>query len=197
MSEELKPCPFCGGTSDEDDYNDMSDPENTYEDPPVCFMGADGMVVAGCFSCEVRVYGDTKQAAESWNTRPIEDALKQRIRELEEANNKLREELNKWKLAKNATVVETGFLDQLQAENKNLKIKLYEEYYCPELGVQRGIFEQITPIKPGHGSCCTCQTCGRFHDDCVCGHNEFIDEVIEMLGSDLIQSLKQSDKEDE
>ena len=23
-------------------------------------------------------------------------------------------------------------------------------------------------IKPGHGNCCTCQTCGLNHDDCIC-----------------------------
>ena len=25
---------------------------------------------------------------------------------------------------------------------------------------------------PAHGSCCTCQRCGRCHDECVCNHNE-------------------------
>lgn len=25
--------------------------------------------------------------------------------------------------------------------------------------------------KPSHGSCCTCQTCGRGYDDCVCDSN--------------------------
>uniref|UniRef100_A0A6M3IZD4 Uncharacterized protein n=1 Tax=viral metagenome TaxID=1070528 RepID=A0A6M3IZD4_9ZZZZ len=24
------------------------------------------------------------------------------------------------------------------------------------------------PIKPGHGSCCTCQRCGQCHDNCWC-----------------------------
>ena len=24
------------------------------------------------------------------------------------------------------------------------------------------------PIKPGHGSCCTCQRCGQYHDNCWC-----------------------------
>ena len=26
----------------------------------------------------------------------------------------------------------------------------------------------ITPIRPVHGSCCCCQQCGRFKDECVC-----------------------------
>ena len=28
--------------------------------------------------------------------------------------------------------------------------------------------------KPTHGSCCTCQDCGYYHDECVCGDNEII-----------------------
>jgi hypothetical protein len=27
---------------------------------------------------------------------------------------------------------------------------------------------------PRHGPCCTCQTCGYYHDECVCTHNEII-----------------------
>lgn len=33
----------------------------------------------------------------------------------------------------------------------------------------------IGHIKPTHGNCCTCQTCGYSHDDCVCEHNHWID----------------------
>jgi len=28
--------------------------------------------------------------------------------------------------------------------------------------------------KPTHGPCCTCQTCGHHHDDCVCNYNELL-----------------------
>lgn len=35
--------------------------------------------------------------------------------------------------------------------------------------------KKIDHIKPGHGPCCTCQTCGYHHDDCVCLHNELLD----------------------
>ena len=34
------------------------------------------------------------------------------------------------------------------------------------------------PILPGHGSCCTCKTCGRFYDDCVCFDNMVIKHMI-------------------
>ena len=45
----------------------------------------------------------------------------------------------------------------------------------PGLGIQ-------PPIKPGHGPCCTCQICGRHHDDCVCEHNE-IEEALANTGA--------------
>lgn len=32
-------------------------------------------------------------------------------------------------------------------------------------------------IKPSHGPCCTCQTCGYHHDDCVCEDNEIIEAI--------------------
>jgi hypothetical protein len=37
--------------------------------------------------------------------------------------------------------------------------------------------EKIKSIKPGHGPCCTCQICGYHHDDCVCNHNEMVDQI--------------------
>ncbi len=47
--------------------------------------------------------------------------------------------------------------------------------------------QKIKKIKPGHGNCCTCQTCGFFHDDCVCWENDRIEvaEYVEKLQSDL------------
>ena len=35
----------------------------------------------------------------------------------------------------------------------------------------------IKPIKPTHGNCCTCQVCGRYHDECVCKDNEMIETI--------------------
>ena len=40
--------------------------------------------------------------------------------------------------------------------------------------------EVIKPVKPTHGNCCTCQTCGVDHDYCVCSsnkHNVALDEI--------------------
>jgi hypothetical protein len=45
--------------------------------------------------------------------------------------------------------------------------------------------KRISFVKPNHGNCCYCQTCGYLHDECVCEHNEIIDfldnlKIIEM-----------------
>ena len=58
MSEELRPCPFCGGTN-------------------ICTEK--GINLNYCDSCSAEAN------IEHWNTRPIEDALHARIAELEAA----------------------------------------------------------------------------------------------------------------
>ena len=58
MSEELRPCPFCGGTK-------------------ICTEK--GINLNYCDNCSA------ESNIEHWNTRPIEDALTTRIAELEEA----------------------------------------------------------------------------------------------------------------
>lgn len=35
--------------------------------------------------------------------------------------------------------------------------------------------------KPGHGSCCTCQNCGYCYDECVCLHNEILEELKKVI----------------
>ena len=40
--------------------------------------------------------------------------------------------------------------------------------------------ESIPSIKAGHGPCCTCQTCGYGHDECVCIHNELIQKLADL-----------------
>ena len=42
-----------------------------------------------------------------------------------------------------------------------------------DLGYLKGR-EMIGKIKPFHGSCCCCQTCGQQHDNCVCSHNSLL-----------------------
>lgn len=43
---------------------------------------------------------------------------------------------------------------------------------------QNGLLKLLPHKKPTHGSCCTCQKCGYYHDDCVCEHNEFVKLVV-------------------
>ena len=66
MSEELRPCPFCGGEAHEclDNHFDCLNP---------------GCPMAGARAIPL----------ENWNTRPIEDALTARIAELEGFINQL------------------------------------------------------------------------------------------------------------
>lgn len=61
---ELKPCPFCGGKAFWD-----SEFSGVY-----CHCGA-----------EITFCESDKEAAEKWNTRPIEDALKEENKRLREA----------------------------------------------------------------------------------------------------------------
>ncbi len=42
-----------------------------------------------------------------------------------------------------------------------------------DLGCLKGR-EMVAKVKPFHGSCCCCQTCGQQYDDCVCSHNELL-----------------------
>lgn len=38
--------------------------------------------------------------------------------------------------------------------------------------------KEIKPhIKPSHGPCCTCQTCGYYHDECVCSNNDLLNKI--------------------
>lgn len=67
MSEELKPCPFCG---------DM---------PASMKAELDGKKRYGCKNCTPNLW----YTPERWNTRPIEDALNARIAELEAENERL------------------------------------------------------------------------------------------------------------
>ena len=65
MSEELRPCPFCGS------------PAYSYHDNCIDFAGVK-CDLGGCVCADILI------TENNWNTRPIEDALNKRIAELEE-----------------------------------------------------------------------------------------------------------------
>ena len=74
MSEELKPCPFCGSTETRTNYALL---------PEVICLGCDATIDTGY---------EMDDAIKLWNTRPIEDALQARIAELEWNNSELTDE---------------------------------------------------------------------------------------------------------
>lgn len=75
MTDELKPCPFCGGKA-EITKNEMR-------------------VWVHCTKChsDTYLYQIQKEAVAAWNARPIEDKLRGKIGKLEAENKRLREAL--------------------------------------------------------------------------------------------------------
>lgn len=75
MSIELRPCPFCGETEG------------------MTYVPFHGEYEVRCSSCQSRGPSPrttSNHSIEAWNTRPIEDALNNRIAELESKNQRLR-----------------------------------------------------------------------------------------------------------
>ena len=76
MSEELRPCPFCGGKAITATYLDYDD------EGYMAFEVNDSESI----TCEnERCINGWYLSPKDWNTRPIEDALNKRIAELETA----------------------------------------------------------------------------------------------------------------
>jgi hypothetical protein len=78
MSEELRPCPFCGGKAVTSTFFDWDDLEY------MAFEVNDSESIDGEVTCEnERCINGWYLSPKAWNTRPIEDALNARIAELE------------------------------------------------------------------------------------------------------------------
>lgn len=84
MSDEMKPCPFCGGKAECD--RTLERYEYLIEGDRSCM---DYGYTVYCTQCGLETHvrdtppNDPDEAIDDWNTRPIEDALRQRIAELE------------------------------------------------------------------------------------------------------------------
>jgi len=83
---DLKPCPFCG-TSNEKHNNIVK----LYDDEYYAYEY--------CNACGARVYAN-------WNTRPIEDALRKEIAQLQADNRSLVEQMNQMVLKPNQEIIE-------------------------------------------------------------------------------------------
>ena len=83
MSNELKPCPFCGGTElEKEKYCDL--------------IG--WLYRVRCKNCPtvmIESLADMEDAIKKWNTRPYEDRLQREIVPLEYENMRLKEESSK------------------------------------------------------------------------------------------------------
>lgn len=79
MSEELKPCPFCGQPAKLVWQSFISEAVACENED--CIIGPDAETGPYCWS------------AEAWNRRPIEDALAARVAELEAERDRLKAEL--------------------------------------------------------------------------------------------------------
>ena len=82
MSEELKPCPFCGKKASIQDcsYYGSAPAWSAMCDNPTCFAYTEA-------------FKTKKEAFERWNNRPAEEALQKRIAELEAERDRLRKAL--------------------------------------------------------------------------------------------------------
>ena len=70
---------------------------------------------------------------------------------------------------------------------KNKNMELINKQELIDSLIKEGRIKQqygckyIEPIKPSHGACCCCSDCGQYHDDCVCGHNEWVNFVNSLI----------------
>ncbi len=81
MSEELKPCPFCGQKAELVERNGGWTANCSVDDFEVALGN---MRFCPVNSPCTNLHAKPETAARMWNTRPIEDELNERIKELEE-----------------------------------------------------------------------------------------------------------------
>ena len=107
MSEELKPCPFCGGMPKVNDWTLKGITDKR------CF----------CDNEKCPVYLSKTIAIDDWNTRPIEDALNARIAELEANIEILKDQQRE---ARNILIDKNLQIDSLYEEGYKLQQRIAE-----------------------------------------------------------------------
>lgn len=78
MTEQLKPCPFCGKKPEIIGYDD-----EMYQ-----------VICRDCDGTQDTFFDSPEEAAKAWNTRPIEDELHGKIGKLESENKRLKKKLD-------------------------------------------------------------------------------------------------------
>jgi hypothetical protein len=118
MSEELRPCPFCGGKTVTSTFFDWEDLEY------MAIEVNDSESIDGEVTCEnERCINGWYLPPEAWNTRPIEDALHARIAELEAEKCVL---VDQQREVKNHLIDKNLHIDSLYEEGYKLQQRIAE-----------------------------------------------------------------------
>jgi Lar family restriction alleviation protein len=112
----LKPCPFCG--------KDPNQATAELGDRPCFYYECKN---PKCGATEMGWHNTEQEAINAWNTRPIEDALRNEIAQLQADNRSLVEQMNQMALKPNQTIIERHeydhmrYTESLEAENAKLE----------------------------------------------------------------------------
>ena len=114
----LKPCPFCG--------KDPNQATAELGDRPCFYYECEN---PKCGAAEKGWHDTEKEAINAWNTRPIEDALRKEIAQLQADNRSLVEQMNAMALKPNQAVIEY-FYPKYNPENRRIENLPTEECPC-------------------------------------------------------------------
>ncbi len=97
MCNKLKPCPFCDASVTLENNQSFKNPNS------------DTLYWIECSKCmafDFESYTSANRCISAWNTRPIEDALRKEIAQLQADNRSLVEQMNKMALKPNQEIIE-------------------------------------------------------------------------------------------
>ena len=118
MLNELKPCPFCGGDVI------MCDNTNISNKVPVYWVDC-----PNCTEFDTPCFVTEKEVLENWNTRPIEDALRKEIAQLQADNQSLVEQVNAMAKKIDGLTEFIGGLDDCDIFDQNNLSRELETYF--------------------------------------------------------------------
>jgi len=104
----------------------------------------------------------------------------EREKQLKEKISQLRSEVTDYSLHIDKLQSERTWLSD-KVERLELKMKTDEELLIATIESQKAEIAKWKRIRtPTHGSCCTCQACGAFYDDCRCDLDDMADDVVQL-----------------